>query len=124
MINPEDYPKIIPEQSGKYVSEREISLVQSCFNEGIKKKEDEYIKNLQPSNPDSINQKRKTIIEIFSYFDTDNSGIINVSDMRNILEILEVKEKDNAHIEFLINRAEIEGNGYINYRDFAYNIIK
>ena len=122
MINPEDYPKIIPENVGNYVSEREISYVQSCFNKEQKDKEDNCIKNLSEKNPDEINQKRKTIIEIFSYFDYDDSGIINVSDLRNILEILNINEK--SHVDALINRAEIEGNGYINYRDFAYNIIK
>ena len=125
MINPEDYPKINPENNtGKYVSEREMSFVQSCFNKEQKDKEDNCIKNLQPSNPDSINEKRKTIIQIFNYFDKDNSGIINVSDMRNILQILGVKEEGFSHVDLLINRAEIEGNGYISYRDFVYNIIK
>ena len=122
MINPEDYPKIIPENVGNYVSEREISYIQSCFNKEQKDKEDNCIKNLSEKNPDEINQKRKTIIEIFSYFDNDDSGLINVSDLRNILQILNVNEK--SHVDTLINRAEIEGNGYINYRDFAYNIIK
>ena len=122
MINPEDYPKINPESVGKYVSERELSFVQSCFNKEQKDKEDNCIKNLSEKNPDEINQKRKTIIEIFSYFDNDDSGLINVSDLRNILQILNVNEK--SHVDTLINRAEIEGNGYINYRDFAYNIIK
>ena len=125
MINPEDYPKINPENStGKYVSEREMSFVQCCFNKEQKDKEDNCIKNLQSSNPDSINEKRKTIIQIFNYFDKDNSGIINVSDMRNILQILGVKEEGFSHVDLLINRAEIEGNGYISYRDFVYNIIK
>ena len=42
--------------------------------------------------------------------------------MRYILELLGINEQ--SHVDTLINRAEIEGNGYINYRDFAYNIIK
>ena len=122
MINPQDYPKINPESVGQYVSEREISYVQGCFNKEQKDKEDKLIQNLSDSNPDKINQTRKTIIEIFSYFDKDDSGIINVSEMRYILDILGIKEK--SHVDNLINRAEIEGNGYINYRAFAYNIIK
>ena len=122
MINPQDYPKINPESVGKYVSEKEIAFIQSCYNKEQKDKEEQYIKSLSENNPDNINQTRKTIIEIFSYFDKDDSGIINVSEMRYILEILGIKEK--SHVDTLINRAEIEGNGYINYRDFAYNIIK
>ena len=122
MQNPEDYEKINPPSKGVYVSEREISLVQSCFNKNQKDKEDKCIQSLKEYNPDEINQKRKAIIDIFSYFDRDNSGIINVSDLRYILKILKIKEK--SHVDFLINRAEIEGNGYINYRDFAYYIIK
>ena len=122
MINPEDYPKIIPESKGKYVSERDISFAQSCFNKEQKDKEDRCIKNISENDPNSINEKRKTIIEILSYFDTDNSGIINVPELRKVLEILGINEK--SHVDTLINRAEFEGNGYINYRDFAYNIIK
>ena len=122
MQNPEDYEKINPPIKGKYVSEREISLVQSCFNMEQRDKEDKCIQNLQVNNPDEINQKRKSIIDIFNYFDRDNSGIINVSDLRYILKTLEIKKK--SHIDLLIDRAEIEGNGYINYRDFAYHLIK
>ena len=122
MQNPEDYEKINPPIKGKYVSEREISLVQSCFNKEQRDKEDKCIQNLQVNNPDEINQKRKSIIDIFNYFDRDNSGIINVSDLRYILKILKIEEK--SHVDLLIDRAEIEGNGYINYRDFAYHLIK
>ena len=122
MINPQDYPKVNPESVGKYVSEKEIAFIQSCYNKEQKDKEEKYIIPLSESNPDKINQTRKTIIEIFSYFDKDDSGIINVSDMRYILELLGINEQ--SHVDTLINRAEIEGNGYINYRDFAYNIIK
>ena len=122
MINPEYYPKINPQSVGKYVSERDISFAQSCFNKEQKDKEDRFIKNLSENNPDSINKKRKTIIEILSYFDADNTGIINVSELRNVLGILKIK--DEPHVATLINRAEFEGNGYLNYRDFAYNIIK
>ena len=42
--------------------------------------------------------------------------------MRYILDILGINEK--SHVDNIIKRAEIEGNGYINYRAFAYNIIK
>ncbi len=120
MLHPEDYEKINPENKGNYVTEEEICLIESCFNEEQKEKEDKRLKNID--NPDEINQKRKTIIEIFSYFDTDGSGIINVSELRYVLGVLGINDK--SHVDKLITRAEIEGNGYINYRDFAYNIIK
>ena len=124
MINPEDYQKINPESKGKYVSEREISFVQSCFNQEQRDKENKCLKSIESNNPDDINQKRKAIIDILSYFDTDDSGIINVSELRNILEILGIENDSGSHVDLLISRAEIEGNGYINYKDFAYNIIK
>ena len=124
MQNPGDYEKINPISKGTYVSEREISLVQSCFNKEQKDKEDQCIQNSIINNPDEKNQKRKAIIEIFSYFDRDNSGIINVSDLRYILKTLKIEEKEKSHVDLLIDRAEIEGNGYINYRDFAYHLIK
>ena len=122
MKNPEDYPKIEPAISDKYVSERELAFIQSCFDKDQKIKEDQYIQHIPNSTPDIINKKRKELIEIFSYFDKDQTGIINVSELRNIMELLQVNEK--SHFDTLIERAEIEGNGYINYRDFVFYIIK
>ena len=122
MKNPEDYPKIVPPTTDKYVSERELAFIQSCFDKELKKKEEECIKPIENSNPDMINQKRKDLMEIFSYFDTDQTGIINVSELRYVMKLLGVDGK--SHVDTLITRAEIEGNGYINYRDFVYYIIK
>ena len=122
MKNPEDYPKIVPPIKDKYVSERELALVQSCFDKERKAKEDECLSPLLNASPDEINQKRKELIEIFSYFDKDQTGIINVSELRNVMQIL--NQTDKSHVDTLLTRAEIEGNGYINYRDFVYYIIK
>ena len=122
MKNPEDYPKIEPKTKDKYVSEREIAFIQGCFDREQKEKEDAYISPILNSTPDMINQKRKQLIEIFSYFDKDNTGIINVSDIRNVMQLLNQNEK--SHVDTLLERAEIEGNGYISYRDFVYYIIK
>ena len=122
MKNPEDYPKINPPTTDKYVSERELAFVQSCYDKEQKMKEEKCIIPIINSTPDMINQKRKELIEIFSYFDKDQTGIINASELRNIMKLLEINEK--SHVDTLITRAEIEGNGYINYRDFVYYIIK
>ena len=122
MINPEDYQKINPPSTEKYVSEKEMAFVQRSCDPEKKNKDDPFISNIPNLNPDEINQKRKEIIEFFSHFDTDNTGIINVSELRNTLRILNIN--DNSHVNTLIRMAEIEGNGYINYRDFAYYIIK
>ena len=43
MINPQDYPKVNPESVGKYVSEKEIAFIQSCYNREQKDKEEKYI---------------------------------------------------------------------------------
>ena len=122
MINPEDYPTIENAQEGKYVSQRELQYIQSCFDKEQKAKEEGNLNPLLNVNPDIINQKRKELIEIFSYFDTDNTGIINISDIRQVMNILGQKEK--SHVDTLLNMAEIEGDGYMNYSDFVYYIIK
>ena len=122
MKNPEDYPKIIPHTTDKYVSERELAFIQSCYDKEQKMREDQCIQPLLNATPDMINQKRKQLIEIFSYFDKDQTGIINVSELRKVMELLQINEK--SHVDALIERAEIEGNGYLNYRDFVYYIIK
>ena len=122
MKKAEDYPKIEPKTENKYVSEREIAYIQSCFDREQKEKEDGYISPMENTTPDIINNKRRQLIEIFSYFDKDNTGIINVSDIRNVMELL--NQNGKSHVDTLLERAEIEGNGYINYRDFVYYIIK
>ena len=122
MKNPEDYPKIVPPITDKYVSERELAFIQSCYDNEQKTREIQCIQPILNSTPDIINQKRKELIEIFSYLDRDQTGIINVSELRNVMELLQVEEK--SHVDTLIERAEIEGNGYINYRDFVFYIIK
>ena len=120
MINPEDYEKIESPNNGEYITENDIRFAQACFNKEQKDKEDQKLPHID--DIDEKNQKRKDIIEAFSYFDTDGTGIINVSEFRYLLNLLGYKEK--SPIDYLINRAEYEGNGYINIRDFAYNIIK
>ena len=122
MINPEDYPKIENAQEGKYVTQRELQYIQSCFDKEQKAKEEANLNPLLNVNPDIINQKRKELIEIFSYFDTDNTGIINISDIRQVMNIL--GQTEISHVDTLLNMAEIEGDGYMNYRDFVYYIIK
>ena len=122
MINPEDYPTIENAQEGKYVSQRELQYIQSCFDKEQKAKEEGNLNPLLNVNPDIINQKRKELIEVFSYFDKDNTGIINISDIRQVMNLLGQNEK--SHVDTLLNMAEIEGDGYMNYRDFVYYIIK
>ena len=122
MKNPQDYPKIENPKEGKYVTERELSYIQSCFDREQKVKEEENLNPLLNVNPDIINQKRKELIEVFSYFDKDNTGIINISDIRQVMNLLGQNEK--SHVDTLLNMAEIEGDGYMNYRDLVYYIIK
>ena len=120
MINPEDYSKIKDDNNGDYVTGKEISLIQACFDKEQKDKEDQRIIHID--NPDEVNRKRAKLIEIFSYFDPDDTGIICVSELRYIWKSLGINEK--SHVDELINRAEIEGDGYMSYRDFVYNVIK
>ena len=122
MKNSEDYPKIENAPESKYTTEREIAYIQSCFDREQKAKEERNLNPLINVDPDIINQKRKELIEVFSYFDTDNTGIINISDIRQVMTMLGQTEK--SHVDTLLNMAEIEGNGYMNYRDFVYYIIK
>ena len=118
----EDYQEISNASKDKFTSKKELNFIKRSVDPVEKSKDDPFIQNLENLNPDEINKKRQDIIEFFSYFDTDNTGIINVSDLRNVLELLGINDK--SHVNTLITMAEIEGNGYINYRDFAYYIIK
>jgi len=120
MINQEDYQIIQPGIEKKYVSEKELSIVLNSLEPNDK--QEKSIKDLPGNDPRQINEKRNAIISALSYFDPDNLGIINAFEMKDILEGLNIQ--CDSHIKYLIDKAEIEGNGYINYRDFAYNIIK
>ena len=121
MIDPENYPKILPNAPDIYTTEGDIINIQGCFSSSKKNELDNNI-DTYGDNPDIKNKKRQEIIEFLSYFDTNGSGLVNVSEIRNVLNIL--NEYNEGNFSDLLSRAEIEGNGYISYRDFAYSIIK
>jgi hypothetical protein len=69
-----------------------------------------------------IYEKRKNVIESFEYFDKDNNGLINVTEFKNIISLLKINITEK--LENFLERASFEGNGFINYVEFANFLFK
>ncbi|KAK0609033.1 Calmodulin [Lasiodiplodia hormozganensis] len=58
------------------------------------------------------------IREIFNVFDRDGSGTINSSELRHVMKAIGENLTD-AEIDDLIKEADVDGNGTIDYEEFA-----
>ena len=58
------------------------------------------------------------IIQAFRVFDKDGNGTISANELRHIMSTLGEKLSDDE-IEQMIQEADIDGDGYINYEEFV-----
>jgi len=58
------------------------------------------------------------IIQAFRVFDKDGNGTISSNELRHIMSTLGEKLSDDE-IEQMIQEADIDGDGYINYEEFV-----
>ncbi len=74
-----------------------------------------------------MNSKNKDIdledemIRAFQVFDTDDSGFISAISLRHIMSALSKVPEDD--IDNMIYEADIDGDGYINYREFVRSML-
>ena len=73
-------------------------------------------------NEVEVNNKRKEIIKAFSFFDKDKNGLINAAEFRKILT--DMCDINPDELDELIDRSDIDGDGFINYVELAYLLIK
>ena len=76
---------------------------------------DEQIKNEFDFNENDEN----IILKAFQHFDVDNSGKINVEEIKHVLTFLgDIMSEDEVNNFF--KSVEIDKNGYLDYREFIH----
>ena len=76
---------------------------------------DEQIKNEFDFNENDEN----IILKAFQHFDVDNSGKINVEEIKHVLTFLgDIMSEDEVNNFF--QSVEIDKNGYLDYREFIH----
>ena len=114
MENEVDYPKL-KKTENEILNEKDIENIQGTLSYDDKLKLDKMIKPLKDEK--EIYRKRKNAIESFSYFDKNNNGLIKETEFKKILTLMGINK--NEKIEYFLERASYEGNGFINYIEFV-----
>ena len=91
---------------------------------GNKKEKDESnkIENIDENNNNEFDfneNDENIILKAFQHFDMDNSGKINVEEIKHVLTFLgDIMSEDEVNKFF--NSVEIDKNGYLDYREFIH----
>ncbi len=86
-----------------------------------KEKNNKIEKTEENNNNDfDFNENDENIIlKAFQHFDVDNSGKINVDEIKHVLTLLgDIMSEEE--VDKFFNSVEIDKNGYLNYRDFIH----
>lgn len=78
---------------------------------------------MQPQNIDQDPALYQELKEIFDFFDKDQSGTIDASELVNILQCLG-ENPIEAEVQDMINALDKDGNGTIDWREFAEMMIQ
>ncbi len=87
----------------------------------LKKENDDNIEHKDYNNDDfNFNEKDENIIlKAFQHFDSDNSGKINVEEIKHVLTFLgDIMSEEEVNKFF--KTVEIDKNGYLDYREFIH----
>ena len=79
------------------------------------------IENIEQNNNDfDFNENDENmILKAFQHFDVDNSGKINVEEIKHVLTFLgDIMSEDEVNKFF--KSVEIDKNGYLDYREFVH----
>ena len=99
----------------KHKKEKKIEKIK------IEKEKDNNIESKEYNNDDfNFNENDENmILKAFQHFDTDNSGKINVEEIKHVLTFLgDIMSEDEVNKFF--NSVEIDKNGYLDYREFIH----
>ena len=86
-----------------------------------KQEKDNKIENTEQNNNDfDFNENDEDIIlKAFQHFDVDNSGKINVEEIKHVLTFLgDIMSEEEVNKFF--KSVEIDKNGYLDYREFIH----
>ena len=85
-------------------------------------KENNKIENIDENNNNDFDfneNDENIILKAFQHFDVDNSGKINVEEIKHVLTFLgDIMSEDEVNKFF--NSVEIDKNGYLDYREFIH----
>ena len=86
------------------------------------KTENNKIENIDENNNNDFDfneNDENIILKAFQHFDVDNSGKINVEEIKHVLTFLgDIMSEDEVNKFF--NSVEIDKNGYLDYREFIH----
>ena len=86
------------------------------------KTENNKIENIDENNNNEFDfneNDENIILKAFQHFDMDNSGKINVEEIKHVLTFLgDIMSEDEVNKFF--NSVEIDKNGYLDYREFIH----
>ena len=86
------------------------------------KTENNKIENIGENNNNDFDfneNDENIILKAFQHFDVDNSGKINVEEIKHVLTFLgDIMSEDEVNKFF--NSVEIDKNGYLDYREFIH----
>jgi Ca2+-binding EF-hand superfamily protein len=69
------------------------------------------------------NDTQEELKEAFKFFDIEGKGLINVKDLR--VTMLSLGETlSSEELDRLINEADEDGDGYVNFEEFVRNVFK
>ena len=99
----------------KHKEKREIKKIKDKNNK-VENNEENNDKN---NEFDFSENDENIILKAFQHFDIDNSGKINVEEIKHVLTFLgDIMSEDEVNKFF--NSVEIDKNGYLDYREFIH----
>ncbi len=118
-MNDDDYLGITADERSFY-TKKQIGNIYDSLQKYTQDSEPKYFE--ENDNEVEVNNKRKEIIKAFSFFDKDKNGLINAAEFRKILT--DMCDINPDELDELIDRSDIDGDGFINYVELAYLLIK
>lgn len=115
----DDYITITSDETNFY-TKTQIGRIQDSLKKYNQDSEPKYFED--NDNEVEVNKKRKELIKAFSFFDKDKNGLINAAEFRKIL--IDMCDFKNDELDELIERSNIDGDGFINYVELAYLLVK
>merc|ERR1712179_529895 len=74
---------------------------------------------VSPSREEDITMDDEELRMAFDVLDSDSNGLIASKEVKDVFQVFNIKEKDTK-IEKMVRKADIHGNGGIDFNQFKY----